>query len=99
MSSSIAEKIGLMRESERINRRQFAELTGVPYSSLTYYESGRSVPPTDVTMKILAHPKFTKYTMWFMTDQISPEAGQIAPVLAHFGQDETTLSHSDKKTG
>lgn len=99
MSSSIAEKIGLMRESERINRRQFAELTGVPYSSLTYYESGRSVPPTDVTMKILAHPKFTKYTMWFMTDQISPEAGQIAPVLAHFGQDETTSSHSDKKTG
>ncbi|AFE59911.1 helix-turn-helix domain-containing protein [Rahnella aceris] len=99
MSSSIAEKIGLMRESERINRRQFAELTGVPYSSLTYYESGRSVPPTDVTMKILAHPKFTKYTMWFMTDQISPEAGQIAPVLAHFGQGETTSSHSDKKTG
>ncbi|MCS3423863.1 helix-turn-helix domain-containing protein [Rahnella sp. PAMC25617] len=99
MSSSIAEKIGLIRESERINRKQFAELTGVPYSSLTYYESGRSVPPTDVTMKILAHPKFTKYTMWFMTDQISPEAGQIAPVLAHFGQDETTSSHSDKKTG
>lgn len=99
MSSSIAEKIGLIRESERINRKQFAELTGVPYSSLTYYESGRSVPPTDVTMKILAHPKFTKYTMWFMTDQISPEAGQIAPVLAHFGQDETMSSHSDKKTG
>ena len=99
MSSSIAEKIGLIRESERINRKQFAELTGVPYSSLTYYESGRSVPPTDVTMKILAHPKFTKYTMWFMTDQISPEAGQIAPVLAHFGQDETTSSHSNKKTG
>lgn len=99
MSSSIAEKIGLIRESERINRKQFAELTGVPYSSLTYYESGRSVPPTDVTMKILAHPKFTKYTMWFMTDQISPEAGQIAPVLAHFGQDETTSSHTDKKTG
>jgi transcriptional regulator with XRE-family HTH domain len=99
MSSSIAEKIGLIRESERINRKQFAELTGVPYSSLTYYESGRSVPPTDVTMKILAHPKFTKYTMWFMTDQISPEAGQIAPVLAHFGQDEITSSHSDKKTG
>ncbi|TCQ90237.1 MULTISPECIES: helix-turn-helix transcriptional regulator [Rahnella] len=99
MSSSIAEKIGLIRESERINRKQFAELTGVPYSSLTYYESGRSVPPTDVTMKILAHPKFTKYTMWFMTDQIAPEAGQIAPVLAHFGQGETTSSHSDKKTG
>ena len=99
MSSSIAEKIGLIRESERINRKQFAELTGVPYSSLTYYESGRSVPPTDVTMKILAHPKFTKYTMWFLTDQISPEAGQIAPVLAHFGQGETTSPHSDKKTG
>lgn len=50
-------------------------------------------------MKILNHPQFKKYTMWFMTETISPEAGQIAPALAHFGQQTTTSSHSDQKTG
>ncbi|MBU9852455.1 helix-turn-helix domain-containing protein [Rahnella sp. PD12R] len=99
MSSSLADKLIVMRESERLNRRELSDLLDIPYGSLTYYETGRSTPPTDVAMKILAHPKFTKYTMWFMTDQIAPEAGQIAPVLAHFGQGETTSSHSDKKTG
>ena len=50
-------------------------------------------------MKVLQHPRFTKYTLWFMTDQVAPEAGQIAPALAHFGQNETTSPHSGQKTG
>ncbi|ENL5019196.1 helix-turn-helix domain-containing protein [Escherichia coli] len=99
MSTPISEKLALVRESERLNRKQFAEITGVPYSSLTYYESGRTTPPTDVTMKILQHPRFSKYTLWFMTDQVAPEVGQIAPALAHFGQDVTTSQHSDQKIG
>ncbi|MGX5337602.1 helix-turn-helix domain-containing protein [Citrobacter freundii] len=99
MSTAISVKLALIRESERLNRKQFSEITGVPYSSLTYYESGRTIPPTDVAMKILQHPRFSKYTLWFMTEQISPEAGQIAPALAHFGQQTTTCPHSDQKTG
>ncbi|HBS7470260.1 helix-turn-helix transcriptional regulator [Klebsiella pneumoniae] len=99
MSTEIGNKLSLIRESERLNRKQFAEITGVPYGSLTYYESGRTIPPTNVAMKILQHPRFSKYTLWFMTDQVSPESGQIAPALAHFGQDATTSQHSDQKTG
>ena len=99
MSTAISEKLSLIRESERLNRKQFSEITGVPYSSLTYYESGRTIPPTDITMRILQHPRFNKYTLWFMTDQVSPESGQIAPALAHCGQDATTSQHSDQKTG
>ncbi|ENT8515600.1 helix-turn-helix domain-containing protein [Raoultella ornithinolytica] len=99
MSTAISEKLSLIRESERLNRKQFSEITGVPYSSLTYYESGRTIPPTDITMKILQHPRFSKYALWFMTDLISPESGQIAPALAHFGQDPTTSSLSDQKIG
>lgn len=99
MSTAISVKLALIRESERLNRKQFSEITGVPYSSLTYYESGRTIPPTDVAMKILQHPRFSKYTLWFMTEQISPEAGQIAPALAHFGQQTTASPHSDQKTG
>ena len=33
MSTAISEKLALIRESERLNRKQFAEITGVPYSS------------------------------------------------------------------
>ncbi|WP_393948381.1 helix-turn-helix domain-containing protein [Kluyvera intermedia] len=99
MSTPIGEKLALIRESERLNRKQLAEITDVPYGSLTYYESGRSVPPANVIMKIFQHPRFIKYTLWFMTDQIAPESGQVAPALAHFGQDVTTSQHSDQKTG
>ncbi|CCQ40409.1 helix-turn-helix domain-containing protein [Yersinia enterocolitica] len=99
MSSVIGEKLSLVRESERLNRKQLAEITGVPYSSLTYYESGRSTPPTDITMKIFSHPRFQKYALWFFTDQIAPESGQVAPALAHYGLDETISRPSDKKIG
>ncbi|EUD04176.1 repressor protein C family protein [Providencia alcalifaciens RIMD 1656011] len=37
--------------------------------------------------------------MWFMTGETAPEVGQIAPALAHSGQEITTSSHSEKKTG
>ena len=95
MSNTISEKIVLMRKSEYLSRQQLADLTGVPYGTLSYYESGRSTPPTDVMMNSLQ----TKYTLWFMTNQIAPESGQIAPALAHFGQNETTSPHSGQKTG
>ncbi|MGY3893281.1 helix-turn-helix transcriptional regulator [Aeromonas enterica] len=99
MSTSISEKLVLIRKSEFMTRKQFSEVTGVPVGTLNYYETGRSTPPTDVSMRILNIPLFTKYTLWFMTDKVAPEAGQIAPVLAHFGQDETGCSASGKKTG
>lgn len=99
MPLPVSEKLAILRESERLNRREFSELTGVPYSSLSSYEKGVKDMGIQAVMKILQHPRFTKYTLWFMTDHISPESGQIAPALAHFGQDATTSQPSDQKTG
>ena len=99
MSNALNEKLVLIRKSEYLSRQQLADLTGIPYGTLSYYESGRSTPPTDVMMKILKMPQFMKYTLWFMTDQISPESGHIAPALSHFGQETTNSQHSDQKTG
>ncbi|OKP26909.1 helix-turn-helix domain-containing protein [Serratia fonticola] len=99
MSIDNAEKLKLMRESERLNRKQISELSGVPYSSLSSYENGTKEISLNAIKKILNIPRFSKYTLWFMTDQIAPESGQIAPALAHFGQDATTSQHSDQKTG
>ncbi|WP_038160132.1 helix-turn-helix domain-containing protein [Trabulsiella guamensis] len=99
MSIDVSEKIKLIRESERLNRREFSEITGVPYSSLSSYENRSKNAGVESIMKILQHPRFTKYTLWFMTGQTSPESGQIEPALAHFGQDATTSQPSDQKTG
>lgn len=99
MSIEISEKLKLMRESERLNRKQFAELTGIPYGTLTGYESEGKEPSFTAIQKIFSQQRFRKYHSWFMFDEVSPESGQIAPALAHFGQAETDYSASGKKIG
>ncbi|MDF2414167.1 helix-turn-helix transcriptional regulator [Aeromonas sp. 1HA1] len=98
-SSGIGQKIRLIRKSEMMTRQQFAEACGIPLGTLDHYEGGRTIPSMEVAQRILAFPKLTKYTLWLMTDQVAPEAGQIAPALAHFGQEATGYSASDQKTG
>ncbi|EAW3609502.1 C protein [Salmonella enterica subsp. enterica serovar Stanley] len=49
--------------------------------------------------QILNNPRFEKYALWFMTGKIAPESGQIAPALAHYGQEPTDLPPSEKKIG
>lgn len=99
MSIDVAEKIKLIRESERLNRREFSELVTIPYSTLSSYETRTKGMSMDSAMKILSHPRFLKYTMWFMTGEIAPEAGQIAPALAHIGLTQSESDHSEKKIG
>ncbi|WP_421174875.1 helix-turn-helix transcriptional regulator [Aeromonas enteropelogenes] len=99
MSTPISEKLALVRESERMTKKEFAELITIPYGSYVYYENGRNVPSTEIVMRIFKQPRLEKYALWFFTDKIAPEAGQIAPALAHFGQDGTDYSASGKKTG
>ncbi|WP_043823521.1 MULTISPECIES: helix-turn-helix transcriptional regulator [Aeromonas] len=99
MSIETSEKLKLIRESERMNRKQFAELTGIPYGTLSGYESEGKEPGFTSIQKIFSLPRFRKYHSWFMFDEVSPEAGQIAPVLAHFGQESSDSSLSDQKTG
>ncbi|KFN18777.1 helix-turn-helix domain-containing protein [Aeromonas bestiarum] len=98
-SSGIGQKIRLIRKSEMMTRQQFAEACGIPLGTLDHYEGGRTIPSMEVAQRILAFPKLTKYTLWLMTDQVAPEAGQIAPALAHFGADNQDSHHSDQKTG
>ncbi|EOT6748806.1 helix-turn-helix domain-containing protein [Escherichia coli] len=96
----IGEKLKLMRESERItSRNEAAELIGIPHNALWRYETGESIPKGDVMMKILNCPRFEKYALWFMTGKIAPESGQIAPALAHYGQEPTDLPPSERKIG
>lgn len=99
MSMSVSEKLIVMRESERLTRKAACEMTGVAYGSLTEYELKGGNIGMKTLQKILGAPRFKKYTMWFLFDEIDPEAGQIAPALAHLGRDGAELQQSDKSAG
>ncbi|WP_311763297.1 helix-turn-helix transcriptional regulator [Proteus columbae] len=99
MSMFDNEKLKLIRESERLNVKQAADLVGINYVTYHGYESGKAKMSLESAMKFFKHPRFRKYRDWFMFDEINPDAGQIAPALAHNGQEEINSAHSDKKIG
>lgn len=99
MSIVQSEKLKLIRESERLKAKEMSDLIGLNYTTYHGYESGKSKMPLEAGMKLLKHPRFRKYRDWFLFDETDPSTGQIAPALAHFGQEKTTLPHSDEKTG
>lgn len=95
----IPQKIRVMRKSEDLTQREFADMIGISYSALTSYEYGRNLPGLEITIKLFKHPRFSKYRDWFLFDEVEPRAGQVVPALAHIGQDEAESSRSGKKTG
>ncbi|HAJ5725095.1 TPA: helix-turn-helix transcriptional regulator [Escherichia coli] len=99
-SSGIGEKIRAIRDAEGLSRTQFFELTGIPAGTQKHYEMGRREGVgSEILLKITQHPRFAKYTLWLMTDKTAPQAGQIAPALAHIGPESTGSDHSETQTG
>ncbi|EBW8393460.1 XRE family transcriptional regulator [Salmonella enterica subsp. enterica serovar Florida] len=94
-----SEKIRLMRKSEDLTQREFADIIGISYSSLTSYEYGRNLPGLEITIKLFKHPRFRKYRDWFLFDETDPKAGQVVPALAHIGLEDSESSHCGTKTG
>lgn len=94
-----SEKLRAIRKAEGLTQAKFCEISGVALSSLKNYEGGHKEPGFQIVKQIVNAPPFKKYTLWIMTDDTAPEAGQISPVVAHSGQDETTSSPSDRKIG
>ncbi|EPM9082734.1 helix-turn-helix domain-containing protein [Escherichia coli] len=99
MSTQTSERLKLIRESERLKMKETAELAGINYTTYAGYESGKAMMSLENAKKFFKVQRFRKYRDWFMFDEIDPEAGQIAPALAHSGQDLTTSQHSGQKTG
>ncbi|QHM72981.1 helix-turn-helix domain-containing protein [Mixta intestinalis] len=95
----MGEKVKAIRAAEKITQINFCEITGIPLSTLKNYEGGHSEPSLTNMLLITSQPRFKKYTLWLMTDETAPEAGQVSPALAHSGQEETTSQHSGRKTG
>lgn len=99
MSIEISEKLKLIRESERLKKKEVAEMTGINYVTYVGYENGKSSISHDAVVRLLRHPRFRKYRDWFMFDETDPSAGQIAPALAHCGQGNEISYPTGKETG
>lgn len=95
----ISQKIRVMRKSEDLTQREFADIIGISYSALTSYEYGRNLPGLEITIKLFKHPRFRKYRDWFLFDETDPKVGQVVPALAHIGLEDSELSHYGTKTG
>ncbi|MEM8325609.1 helix-turn-helix transcriptional regulator [Morganella morganii] len=82
MKISTAEKLKLIRESERLSSLpETAKMLGLNRDALWRYENGKTIPNADVITSIISHPRFEKYALWFVTGKTAPDAGQIAPAL------------------
>lgn len=96
---NLAQKLRAIRKAEGLTQSKFCEISGIALGTLKNYEGGHQEPGIQVIMQVTNTSQLEKYTLWLMTDKTAPEAGQISPVVAHSGQDETTSSHSGRKTG
>lgn len=99
MSMTQGEKLALIRDSERLTKRQLTDLVKINYGTYHGYESDKSKMTLESAVKIFGHPRFNKYQDWFMYGRIDPSRGQIAPALAHYGQETIQSDHSGKQTG
>ncbi|EOZ4927002.1 TPA: helix-turn-helix transcriptional regulator [Raoultella ornithinolytica] len=95
----LSEKIKAIRMAEGLSQNQLCEIIDLPRSTLSKYESGLFEPGGNALIKYTSHPRFQKYTLWLMTDKTAPQAGQIAPALAHIGPESTESDQSEKQTG
>lgn len=94
MKISTAEKLKLIRESERLSSLpETAKMLGLNRDALWRYENGKTIPNTDVITSIISHPRFEKYALWFVTGKTAPDAGQIAPAL----YDPKNYEHTEEK--
>lgn len=97
---TIGKKLREIREAEGLTREELAELTGIPVPTMKRYETGRIANIGSETLtKYTQNARFTKYSLWLMTDQIAPESGQISPALSPDGQGFTTNLQKGHKAG
>lgn len=95
----MSEKLKKIRKVEGLTQVKFCEISGIALGTLKNYEGGHQEPGIQVVLQVTHNPRFKKYTMWLMTDDIAPESGQIAPALTHCGIDGEEAQKRTRKTG
>ncbi|ELN2576859.1 helix-turn-helix transcriptional regulator [Enterobacter kobei] len=87
--SSLGDKFRLIRKAEGLTRQEFADVVGLPYGTLTNYETKGFQVTEGAFIKVTKNPRFKKYALWLCTDETAPEVGQISPALSLDGLEQT----------
>lgn len=77
---TLAEKLKAIRTREELSQGGICELLDVSLSTWKKYEASRFEMGFGAVCNVLQHPRFTKYTLWLMTSETAPEAGQVSPL-------------------
>ncbi|EPL3847604.1 helix-turn-helix domain-containing protein [Klebsiella aerogenes] len=99
MSTDYAMKLREIRKAEGLTQKQFSDLSGISLGTIKNYESGQHQAGIQTVEKLINVLRFQRYTLWLMTDKTAPQAGQIAPALAHIGPESMESDQSGKQTG
>lgn len=99
MSSEHEVKMKKIRQAEGLTQKAFADLLGLNIGIVKNYETGYSGIGLKTVDTILNHPRFRKYALWVMTDQVAPAAGQISPPLSPDGHGDTSGHQKGLKAG
>lgn len=95
----MGQKLRAIRKAEGLTQAKFCEISGIALGTVKNYEGGHAEPGIQVVLQTTNTPQLQKYTLWLMTDKTAPQAGQIAPALAHIGPDVTKSDQSEKQAG
>ena len=76
---SVGQKIRHIRETMGLSRPKFAELLGVPPTTLKNYELGYREVGGAFLVALAHQEQLRKFTLWLLSDKIAPEIGQISP--------------------
>lgn len=77
MSTTISEKIEMIRVREGLTQPDFADAVGVSINTYKGILKRGSSPRFDVIQKIAS--KWPKYSLWLLTGAVEPENKQVAP--------------------
>ncbi len=76
---SVGQKIRIIRESMGLSRPKFAELLGVPPTTLKNYELGYREVGGAFLVALAHQEQLHKFTLWLLSDKVAPEVGQVSP--------------------
>ncbi len=85
MSTKTAEKIRIIRESENLGRKAFAEILGISQRTLEGIENRGSDPASSILKAVCKN--YPQYTFWITQDITNPEIGQTSPELESTAND------------
>lgn len=79
VNKEAGKRIRKIRESEKLGRQKFSELTEINKETLIKIEQGKNEPSFSSLEKILG--KYPKYSAWLMTGQIKEGRFQTKPII------------------